>query len=538
MTELQEQLLKMLKEIDVICRKHNITYYLIGGSALGAVRHHGFIPWDDDADIVMTRDNWIKFESVIDQEIRPDRRYMTWRRTENYPAVFARYTNTETTCIVNSLSYSPIQWGLMIDIFVLTPIPNSPSKRRKFHNYMKLYGEILNPFFPVNAETNLMQYKFWKMVERFAGKKWVLNYLYKKIYSYNEDECTHYSYSYPRVHVIYPKEIFQTPRYVKFEDTELPIPTEAEEHFRILFGDLWMMLPQNRESEHNMIVDLKRPYTDYVNDYWNAISVPRLMKAYQSWKLWRIGELKRNNFCKTKRIQMCFLKDQMEFEAFLQQHENDVKSNYINNNLEQVNELLKNWYAVFTNSSYMESSLLLNCSEDILEIFIYMLHRNGRYDKADKIINLYIKKNSNMCYENIKRLQVLVAEKRSIQKQIEKTVDIKQAQCTLIGNLKKYPEDSTLLEFYLHIEIAILKKKNDELEKVIKYAIQKFPENGTFYKYYGDFLYLNNKAEAIKKYKIAMQKTENGIVLSEIMAIFKENTKKCNDEKNTVFTNG
>lgn len=85
MTDLQSKLLEMLKEIDVICRKYQITYYLIGGSALGAVRHHGFIPWDDDADIVMTRDNWLKFESIIDQEIRPDRKYMTCREQRIIP---------------------------------------------------------------------------------------------------------------------------------------------------------------------------------------------------------------------------------------------------------------------------------------------------------------------------------------------------------------------------------------------------------------------------------------------------------------------
>ena len=133
MTELQAVLLEMLKEIDGICKKNDITYYLIGGSALGAVRHNGFLPWDDDADIVMTRENWLRFEEIIDSELPPNRELMCWERTPEYPAVFARYTNKETTCIVHSLGYSPISWGLMIDIFILTPIPNEPAKRKKFH---------------------------------------------------------------------------------------------------------------------------------------------------------------------------------------------------------------------------------------------------------------------------------------------------------------------------------------------------------------------------------------------------------------------
>ena len=58
MTEVQQELFGLLCELDDICRANDITYYLIGGSALGAVRHHGFLPWDDDADIVLTKQNW------------------------------------------------------------------------------------------------------------------------------------------------------------------------------------------------------------------------------------------------------------------------------------------------------------------------------------------------------------------------------------------------------------------------------------------------------------------------------------------------
>ena len=67
MIEMQVGLLTLLKEFDAICRKHDITYYLEGGSLLGAVRHKGFLPWDDDVDLSMTRDNFQKLLAVIDQ---------------------------------------------------------------------------------------------------------------------------------------------------------------------------------------------------------------------------------------------------------------------------------------------------------------------------------------------------------------------------------------------------------------------------------------------------------------------------------------
>ena len=84
MTPVQENLLKLLKEIDAICKKHDITYYLAGGTALGAVRNNGFLPWDDDMDLYITRENWKKLEKVIDSEIRPDRGYASTDRNELY----------------------------------------------------------------------------------------------------------------------------------------------------------------------------------------------------------------------------------------------------------------------------------------------------------------------------------------------------------------------------------------------------------------------------------------------------------------------
>ena len=66
--EIQKTILPMIKDIDQFCKKHKIDYYLMSGSALGAMRHRGFIPWDDDLDIAMTKENYEKFIELFDQE--------------------------------------------------------------------------------------------------------------------------------------------------------------------------------------------------------------------------------------------------------------------------------------------------------------------------------------------------------------------------------------------------------------------------------------------------------------------------------------
>lgn len=74
-------MLELVLEIDAICRKHDIVYYLSGGSVLGAVRHKGFIPWDDDIDIMMTRQAFAKFQEVCATEMADDREIITMMNT-------------------------------------------------------------------------------------------------------------------------------------------------------------------------------------------------------------------------------------------------------------------------------------------------------------------------------------------------------------------------------------------------------------------------------------------------------------------------
>ena len=97
MTPLQFRMLELVLEIDEICKKHNITYYLTGGSVLGAVRHKGFIPWDDDVDIMMTRDAFNQFCEVCKTEMRDDREIITMINTPCHTKITIKYMNKNTS---------------------------------------------------------------------------------------------------------------------------------------------------------------------------------------------------------------------------------------------------------------------------------------------------------------------------------------------------------------------------------------------------------------------------------------------------------
>lgn len=138
----QEQLRKMQQievemadELDRVCRKHNIRYSLDGGSMLGAVRHKGFIPWDDDMDFCMLREDYEKLKAVSN-ELNPDICFFQDHDTDpNYRWGYAKLRRTGTTFVRLGQEHMKYKTGIAIDIFPLDDVPKS------------LIGQMLQDFY-------------------------------------------------------------------------------------------------------------------------------------------------------------------------------------------------------------------------------------------------------------------------------------------------------------------------------------------------------------------------------------------------------
>ena len=116
--ELQHRMLEILKEVDRICRKHNIQYWLSSGTLLGAIRHGGFIPWDDDLDIEMLRQDYLKLMDILPNELSKDMVLQTDMTDQNYVYLYAKVRDVNSyikeECILNrKFAYQ----GAFIDIF-------------------------------------------------------------------------------------------------------------------------------------------------------------------------------------------------------------------------------------------------------------------------------------------------------------------------------------------------------------------------------------------------------------------------------------
>lgn len=131
MNDLQKVEFDIFLEFDFVCRKLNLNYFLVSGTALGAVRHGGIIPWDDDLDVAMFRDDYNKFMELAPRML-PNKLFLqNYKTDKNYPFVFAKLRNKQTAFIETALRNFDMNHGIYIDIFPLDGYPEKKCEQKK-----------------------------------------------------------------------------------------------------------------------------------------------------------------------------------------------------------------------------------------------------------------------------------------------------------------------------------------------------------------------------------------------------------------------
>ncbi len=266
--DVQEKILEIMKFIDKLCRENNIVYYIMGGTALGAVRHGGFIPWDDDLDIFMTPSEYSKFKEVIKQE--DDNRFILqeWRTTEKY-LEYAKVRMNGTTFIEESFkNRKDLHQGIYVDIMILHKVPDNYLLQKINYLYSKfvtLYGLSQRSWKPKN--------KYQKIVLsflKFLPCKLIAKKCYKDIYKYDLlQENFKYCYWITPAKFkqgLFDKSFFENPIDIPFEDTLLLGSRHIKEYLSYRYGN-YMKLPSEaarKATVHAMIYDTEKNYTEYL----------------------------------------------------------------------------------------------------------------------------------------------------------------------------------------------------------------------------------------------------------------------------------
>lgn len=255
--ELKEAELNILLKIDNICRIQQIDYSLCGGTLLGAVRHRGFIPWDDDIDITMTRSNYNKFICFLKDNPVEGISLIDYC-SKNYGYMFSKVCDSHTKLVEHH--NKPIEeLGIFVDVFPVDYLGNSFEESRKimfgfrFKKYLLAAWNWKSFFYNKgkNGIRQLLRFVFFIM-SRFIGKKKLIESMNKRIAKLNKEKqfsgCLFGSYE--------SKDIFKTELFYDFCDIEFEGHVfmcfkEYDEYLKSLYGNYMVLPPKDKQVSHH-----------------------------------------------------------------------------------------------------------------------------------------------------------------------------------------------------------------------------------------------------------------------------------------------
>lgn len=268
--EVQRVELGILLEFDRICKKHDINYQLYAGTLLGAIRHKGFIPWDDDIDLAILRADYDKFLSVIKDELNSKYFFQTYETDPNYINRFAKIRKNETVFMEKLVKGLDMHHGIYIDIFVYDNINLNSWKGkyqiwqlRSLDSFFKYRNKIRYQSLAPGFEKNKAKFKYKVIQALPITKLRIDNFLSKLMTKFNHKETEYLAnFSYPSKesleNFMMKRETLEDSILWEFEGYNFPIPRNYDEVLRRGYGD-YMQLPdkQNRVSHHNIVkIDL------------------------------------------------------------------------------------------------------------------------------------------------------------------------------------------------------------------------------------------------------------------------------------------
>ncbi|MFI3285880.1 MAG: LicD family protein [Rikenellaceae bacterium] len=260
---IQKRLLTILSSFDKVCREHNLKYYLWAGTQLGAVRHEGFIPWDDDADIAMPRADYQRLLKHADKWLPAPLNLANLHTTEGYPHYFARVQDVGTTMIIRKhLNYVE---GLHVDIFPLDNIPNNRLSRSFHFMRLSIHHRMLY-YASRSPKKDKKRYKaaFYKLLQKVIDRKKVLLSLDRLMQRYNKKETLYCADSfYGSCDYVEKATLGKQKKYL-FEGVELYGVEFADKYLSDKYGNYMVVPPENARVQHSVdFMDLDLPFAQF-----------------------------------------------------------------------------------------------------------------------------------------------------------------------------------------------------------------------------------------------------------------------------------
>ena len=257
LSKLHELEMMIAKEIKRICEKNHIRYFLIAGSALGAVRHGGFIPWDDDMDFGMLREEYEKFIKACEKDLDGRFFLQTWDSDPDYPMSYAKIRILGTHFVEEFSENAKMNNGIFVDIFPYDNVPDSKISRKI--QAMRYFVCVRMLWIKKGMGQNLKNKSIDKRIKYYVFLTLSMPFSYNKVKEYFRRVQQKYNKNRTDKIVIpfdtYEKIVIKRKwtdqcEYVKFEDDEFPLYKNKNEYLTCIIGDYMKLPPEEKRQGH------------------------------------------------------------------------------------------------------------------------------------------------------------------------------------------------------------------------------------------------------------------------------------------------
>ena len=263
--QIQLTQLEILTEVDKICRKHDIKYFLAYGTLLGAVRHKGFIPWDDDIDIGMRREDYDKFLKIANKVLNEQYFCQSIYSETEYYLPFAKIRKNKSRYVEASAMHVDINQGVYIDVFPIDKIPDNLFTRfiHKVEFYILFRITLAKNGISRPDDKRILKRMIYWMLKIFSipfKKRNVLFYMNQRMKKFSKKKTqyiTSMSSPYGYTKEIMPSSMFESVTEIEFEGQLFYAPSRPYEYLTRLYGDYMTPPPVDQRENRHGIIEVK-----------------------------------------------------------------------------------------------------------------------------------------------------------------------------------------------------------------------------------------------------------------------------------------
>lgn len=260
--ELNEQkkiMIELLEYFDRICRENNIKYSLIGGSLIGAIRHKGIIPWDDDIDVILSKSEYLKLIQILENINDSRYKLLTINNCRGYNFPFPKLVDKRTFVVEPRLLNQIKEYGIFIDIFSYSNTSNSEKIRIKDFKKIKLLNSMMSRT-KLDFKNDGFKQNFLRLnkniLSKIIGYRNIIKFLNNIYNKYNNVDTDYVVSNWPVYNIN--KEVQKSKNIIEYTDVEfehmkIMIFKNYDEILRTTFGDYMQLPPENQRKAHGLI---------------------------------------------------------------------------------------------------------------------------------------------------------------------------------------------------------------------------------------------------------------------------------------------